>query len=229
MSYKIAIIEDDELIREVIKSNLEKKSYDVKCYSGAETMLSRPDHEVFDLVILDIVLPGISGIDLLERMRNKSDRTPVLMLTVKSDVKTRIDTLNMGADDYIIKPFNMDELLARVSALIRRSHGERTIPANQILIINDCKTNLFTRICEGKIKKVVLSEKEVKLLVFFAANTGETLSRADILEEVWGMDVSPTPRTVDNFILKFRKLFEDNPDAPKHFISVRNRGYRFEP
>ena len=228
MKYRLAIIEDDDLIRNMITINLERSGYEVDSFSSAESMLDHVSRDIYDLIILDIVLPGISGEEFLRTIRSQGDNTPVLMLTVKSDIPTRINALNRGADDYMVKPFNMEELLARVKALIRRSLGKRRIPSSKVLIINGHRINTATRVCESNLGEVVLSEKEVNLLCFLTEHSYETLSRADILEEVWGMDVAPTPRTIDNFILKFRKLFEDNPEAPKHFISVRNRGYRFE-
>jgi two-component system alkaline phosphatase synthesis response regulator PhoP len=230
MKYKIAALEDDELIRNMIKINLEKNNYRVYCFSAGETLLEKAENELFDLFILDILLPGISGMEVLEELRKDSlhGHTPVLMLTVQRQVQDKISALNSGADDYLVKPFNIEELLARVNALIRRSYGERSLPSDRILIINGHKINLSTRECESNKGTLVLSEKEINLLVYFYLHPGRTLRRADILEEVWGMDVSPTPRTIDNFILKFRKLFETNPENPTLFISVRNEGYRFE-
>lgn len=228
MSHKIAIVEDDELIGNLIKVNLEKNGYQAVLFPSAESLLGQIRKEFFDLFILDILLPGISGLKLLEKLRSKSIDIPVLMLTVKNSIQQKITALNTGADDYLVKPFYIEELLARVGALLRRSFGNRSIPSNQVLILNNYKIDLHTRECASNVGKVILSEKEVKLLSYFVLNTGKTLNRADILEEVWGMDVSPTPRTIDNFVLKFRKLFEENPEKPRHFISVRNKGYRFD-
>jgi two-component system, OmpR family, alkaline phosphatase synthesis response regulator PhoP len=230
MKCKIAVVEDDELIRHMVRINLEKQDFQVYCFSSAESLLERVGDESFDLFILDILLPGISGLTLLAKLREDSLYTyaPVLMLTVQSQVERKIAALDRGADDYLVKPFNMDELLARVKALIRRSQGKRSIPANRLLMINHYQIDLSTRVCRSNRGEIVLSEKEINLLEYFSRHPGETLRRADILEEVWGMDVSPTPRTIDNFILKFRKLFESNPENPKNFISVRNQGYRFE-
>jgi two-component system alkaline phosphatase synthesis response regulator PhoP len=230
MKCKIAVVEDDELIRHMVRINLTKQDFQVHCFSSGESLLERASDESFDLFILDILLPGISGLELLAKLRESLLYTnaPVLILTVQGQVEKKITALDQGADDYLVKPFNMDELLARVKALIRRSQGKRSIPANRLLMINHYQVDLSTRVCQSNRSEVVLSEKEIKLLEFFSRHPGETLRRADILEEVWGMDVSPTPRTIDNFILKFRKLFESNPDKPEHFISVRNQGYRFE-
>jgi len=230
MNYHIALLEDNELIRNMIKINLEENNFRVTCFSNGESLIEQISANLFDLFILDVLLPGISGMDVLGLLRknNSHSHTPVLMLTVQQNVSSKLDAFNKGADDYLVKPFNMEELLARVNALIRRCLGNRSIPSHQILIVNGFKINLSTRECESNQGSVVLSEKEINLLVYFSKNRGQTLQRADILEEVWGMDVSPTPRTIDNFILKFRKLFESNPENPKHFLSVRNKGYRFE-
>jgi two-component system alkaline phosphatase synthesis response regulator PhoP len=228
VEFKIAIVEDNELIMNMIKINLEQNGYIIQCYTRGEMILNQLNKELFDLIILDLFLPEISGYEVLKRMRGKNINIPVLMLTVQSSVQDKVKALIAGADDYMVKPFNMDELFARISALIRRSHGDRSIPSNKILIINNFKINLSSRECTSNKGKVILSEKEIKLLIFFSLNKGQILRRVDILEEVWGMDVSPTPRTVDNFILKFRKLFENNPEKPEYFLSVRNKGYRFK-
>ncbi|MBN1545648.1 MAG: response regulator transcription factor [Syntrophaceae bacterium] len=229
MHHKIAIIEDDDLIRNMVLFHLEKNGFSVCGFASAEAMMEAVGNEPFDLIILDLVLPGISGQDFLKAIRGRGNDTPVLMLTVKEDIATRVTSFNFGADDYMIKPFNMDELLARVKALIRRSLGKRRVPSSRIFVINGHRIDTSTRECSSNIGDVILSEKEMNLLLFFLKHSQETISRADILEEVWGMDVVPTPRTIDNFILKFRKLFEDNPDKPRIFVSVRSRGYRFHP
>ena len=228
MNHKIAIVEDDRLIGSLIKINLEKSGCQAVLFPSAEALLQKSTKEFFDLLILDILLPGISGLNLLKKLRSKSIDIPVLMLTVQDNIQNKISALNSGADDYLVKPFHMEELLARVQALIRRSFGKRSIPASHVIVLNNYKIDLRTRGCDSNKGRIVLSEKEAKLLSYFVSQAGKILNRADILEEVWGMDVSPTPRTVDNFVLKFRKLFEKNPEKPGHFISVRNEGYRFE-
>lgn len=228
MKYKVAIVEDDELISDMIKIHLEKNGFKAKCFSSSESFIDVFQDVIYDLIILDLILPGLSGEQLLNKLRKSGDDTPVLLLTVKGDIPSRISAFNAGADDYMTKPFNLDELLARSKALLRRSQGKRRIPSSRILVINGFKIDATTRVCESNMRDVVLSEKEASLLLYLTQHSHESLSRADILEEVWGMDVAPTPRTVDNFILKFRKLFEDNPEQPKHFLSVRGKGYRFE-
>jgi len=227
MSYRIAIIEDDELIRDMVKFKLEKNGYTVEVFPSAEMMIDQTGDTLYDLIILDLVLPGMSGQKFLREFRKRGDNTPVLMLTVKNDLPSRINALDSGADDYLTKPFNMDELQARVKALIRRSLSKRQVPSSQILVVNGHEIDATTRECSSNMGNLILSEKEINLLIFLAQHSYETLSRADILEEVWGMDVAPTPRTVDNFIVKFRKLFEDDPENPQLFLSVRGEGYRY--
>lgn len=229
ISNTIAVLEDNELIRNLVRLNLESRGYAVTEFAEGGVLLDSVKQKGFDLYILDHLLPGITGSEVLTRLRAMGAAAPVLMLTVRGDVQSKIRALNAGADDYLVKPFDMEELQARVNALLRRSRTR--IPATErerFLFVGDFRINPESRECETNQGVTVLSEKEINLLAFFIGRPGVTLSRADILEEVWGMDVSPTPRTVDNFILKFRKLFEKNPEIPKRFISVRNTGYRYE-
>jgi len=226
--YKIALVEDEELLAKTLEISLTKNGYIVDCFGDAESFLLKMLTERYDLILLDIMLPGMDGDEALRKLREDDINTPVLMLTAVRDVEFKVNALSWGADDYLTKPFNMDELRARIDALIRRSSAGANIPADRIIRIGSYQINLETRSADSNKGEVSLSEKEVLLLLFFYQNPGESLSRTDILEEVWGMEVFPTPRTVDNFVLKFRKLFEINPDKPEHFISVHRVGYRFE-
>jgi len=228
MSYRAVVIEDDELINRLISLNLKSNGYQVSSHLSAEDFLETGEQPPFDIMILDLRLPGMNGLELIKHIREKGLNAPILMLTVEQHLPTKIEAFDSGADDYLSKPFDMEELIARVKRIIIRSTGERVIPSDQIVIINRYKINLSTRTCESSQGQVILSEKEVRLLSYFSLHAGRTLSREDILEEVWGMDVDPTPRTIDNFVAKFRKLFEDSPESPRHFITVRNRGYRFK-
>jgi two-component system alkaline phosphatase synthesis response regulator PhoP len=229
MPHRIAIVEDDDLIRDMIRLHLEQEGFLAAGYSSAESFLEEKPIEGHDLVILDIVLPGLHGDSLLERLRAEGDRTPVLVLTVKNEIPFRLRAFDRGADDYVVKPFSLDELTARVRAILQRSLGERQIPAGGILEIAGFRVNTATRASESNVGDIILSEKEIRLLIYLSRRPRQDLSRADILEDVWGMGVAPTPRTVDNFILKFRKLYEKAPDKPSHFLSIRGRGYRYEP
>lgn len=226
---RIAIVEDDELIRDMISFRLNKAGFLSASFPSAESFWNRPKDRGFDLIILDMILPGLGGQDLLAGLKKEGDSTPVLILTVKDGLKDRLSAFKGGADDYLIKPFNLDELEARALAIIRRSQGKRHLPSTGMLIFGGYRLNIATRVSESNLGRMQLSEKEVELLRFLAAHSRRTLSRADILEEVWGMEVVPTPRTVDNFILRFRKLYEKKPRRPRHFVSVRGQGYRYEP
>ncbi len=227
MKNLIAIIEDDELIRSMIQINLNKSNYDTYVFSSCEEATPLSSMQKYDLIIMDIILPGISGIELLKSLRKSHIFTPVLMVSVKEDLKSKLAALDIGADDYLVKPFNMDELIARVNALIRRNKfpNKKRYKLNKI---GKYHLDFSSRICESKMGQVSLSEKEINLLKLFLNNENIILSRSDILEEVWGMDSDPTPRTIDNFILKFRKLFELNATIPHHFITIRNKGYLFK-
>ncbi len=225
---KIALVEDEELIRHMTLIGLKNAGFEVDEFSDSESFLtSFVSGSGFDLYIFDIMLPGLTGTGLLKKLRDEGDKTPAIMLTAKGSIKYKSDAFIRGADDYIVKPFNMDELILRVKAVIKRSQSERAIPSSKKILIRGFSIDLETGNAETNLGIVKLSEKEIKLLKYFIQNRGVIISRADILEEIWGMDVFPTPRTVDNFILKFRKLFEIRPGEPKIFLSVRNRGYIF--
>lgn len=228
MAVKVLLVEDEELIGEMVRLNLQEEGYEVHWVKDGESVLDLVEAQRFDLILLDIMLPGADGIQVTQMLRQKEIGTPILMLTARGDTRTKVRGLDVGADDYITKPFDMPELMARVRAAIRRSQGSRQIPSGDLLQFDAYEVNFQTREAITNEGRVVLSEKELQLLAFFSKHPGEAISRADILDEVWGMDVSPTERTVDNFILKLRKHF-DNPENPRHFLTVRGLGYRFVP
>ncbi|MAE29347.1 MAG: response regulator transcription factor [Planctomycetota bacterium] len=226
---RILLVEDEELVGTMVRMNLESEGHEVVWLRDAEaawqTLASSAGR--FDLVLLDIALPGMSGLDLLEKLRAAELGTPVLMLTARSDVSTKVAALDHGADDYLTKPFDVPELVARVKAMIRRSQAEREIPTDQLVHIGEYEIDLRARRAASREGAVTLSDKEVRLLQLFLSSEGETLKRADILDIVWGMDAWPSERTVDNFILRLRKLFELDHTQPRHFLTVRGLGYRF--
>ena len=226
---RIALVEDDDLINSLVTLNLQRQGFEVDSHRQAETLLAAIAPQRYDLVILDIMLPGMDGLEALHRIRGRGVTTPVLMLTARSDLQTKLESFEGGSDDYLAKPFDMQELTARVRALIRRSQGARSLPAAGLLTVGGFPVNRETRQAQSNLGPVLLSEKEMNLLLLFCEHPRATFSRADIPEEVWGMEVDPTPRTVDNFVMKLRKLFEEKPEHPRHFITVRSAGYRFEP
>ena len=225
---RILLVEDEELVGTMIRLNLNDAGFEVTWFRDAESALDAVRSRPFDLVLMDIMLPGMRGTEAVTSLRSRGFSAPILMLTSKSDVETKVSSLELGADDYLTKPFDVEELLARVRALLRRSHSAREIPAERLVRIGAYQANLETREAETQEGQVTLTETEAALLELLTRHAGTTLTRADILEEVWGMETSSTERTVDNFVLQLRRLFEDDPKCPRHFITVRSVGYRFE-
>ena len=228
MAIKVLLVEDEELIGEMVRLNLQEEGYEVLWLKNGEGVLTAIEEQRFDLIVLDIMLPGKDGIQVTQELRHQQIGTPIVLLTARGDMLTKVTGLDSGADDYITKPFDMQELLARMRAAIRRSQGSRETPSTDLLVFGEYEVNLRTREAVTNEGSVVLSEKECELLALLSRRRGEVLTRADMLEEVWGMDVSPTERTVDNFILRLRKLF-DHPYEPRHFLTVRGIGYKFTP
>lgn len=214
----------------MVRLNLEQDGYEVLWHRAGEPALAALLGSRFDLVLLDIGLPGWSGIETARRIRQAGVGTPILMLTARDDVQSKVQALDGGADDYLCKPFDMPELLARVRAQIRRSQGTLEVPTDKELRLGHARIDLERRALQtpdGQWHE--LSDKEAALVQLIARNPGRALSRADILEEVWGMDAMPTERTVDNFIVRLRRWIEPEPDHPRHILTVRGSGYRFEP
>ncbi|MBM4341766.1 MAG: response regulator transcription factor [Deltaproteobacteria bacterium] len=227
---RVLLVEDDNLIGTMVRLNLEQDGYAVDWQRSGEAALQTLRGGRFDCLLLDIGLPGISGIDVAKQARKLGVGTPILMLTARDETDSKVQALDYGADDYLCKPFEMKELLARVRAHIRRSQGSLEVPTDQELRIGLATVNMERRALtthDGLIQE--LSDKEAVLLALLHKNPGRALSRADILEEVWGMDATPTERTVDNFIVRLRRWVEPEPDRPRHIITVRGWGYRYEP
>ena len=228
MDKHILLVEDESHIAQGLIFNLEAEGYRVThAETGAAAMEAFAKHN-FDLVVLDLMLPDSHGIDLCREMRAASSQLPILILTALGEDQHRIKGLQEGADDYLAKPFNLDEFLLRVNGMLKRSawyqpdYDEETsyqFGSNTI----DLK-NLDAETAGGTIR---LTELEGRMLATFFANENETLTRAELLKSVWGMAEDTETRTLDNFIVRLRKYFEEDPANPKHFLTVRGRGYRF--
>ena len=224
---RILLIEDEPLVRDLVALNLKHEGYQVSTESTFAQGLAALSKGIDQLAIVDVMLPGGEGFALVRQARDHGVRMPILMLTSRHEVQARVRGLDSGADDYLVKPFDVAELLARVRSLMRRASGAISTPPQQLQLgafgIRFDTAEAITR--EGT---VMLSDKELKLMEFFVRNEGRVLARVDILEEVWGMDSFPTDRTIDNFVLRLRRLFEPNPEAPTLFVTVRGRGYLFK-
>ena len=209
----------------MVRLNLEMESHDVTLVQdGAEALELFKRNFDFDLVILDVMLPNVSGVDLCRLIRKKSN-VPILFLSAKGTTSDRIEGLKAGGSDYLPKPFDLEELLLRVAVLLNMTPKA----GEEIITIGNCQVNFRTFVVADTISKqeTTLSKKEVALLQLFYSKQGEVISRTEILDKVWGKDQFPKTRTIDKFILHFRKTFEDNPKEPVYFISVRGVGYKF--
>jgi two-component system alkaline phosphatase synthesis response regulator PhoP len=229
MSGSILLIEDEELVGTMVRMNLENSGFAVEWCKDGNQAVEKVGSASFDVILLDIALPGLDGMEILAEIRRRGIGTPVMMLTARGDVQSKVQALELGADDYLPKPFDVAELLARVKALVRRSQSDREIPSENIVEFGKYQINLETRQAVTNDGEIVLSEKENAIMGLLVRARGQVLSRSDILEEVWGMDATPSERTVDNFIVQLRKLFEPQIEKPRHFITVRGIGYRFVP
>lgn len=225
----ILLVEDEEHLHSTIKLNLELEGYLVTSAFDGLQALAAIENEYFDLIVLDIMLPEVDGISITENIRLKNLETSILILSAKSTSSDRILGLKKGADDYLTKPFNLEELLLRVDKLIAKN--KKMVPKNNLgntyFFANntiDFKAQIATTFHKQTIE---LSKKEIMLLKLLIENKNEVVNREKILQQVWGYNVFPTTRTIDNFILSFRKYFEQDAKEPKHFLSVRGVGYKF--
>lgn len=220
---KILIVEDEPNMRMGLKDNLEYEGYEVSTASNGEDGLSAIIENTFDLIILDIMMPKISGFDVCKRVREKGIRTPIILLTAKGEEIDKIVGLELGADDYITKPFSLRELLARIKAVLRRTESSITI--NSTLNIGKLELNFSTYNAFENGLGVQMSHKEFELLKYLCDHKNQTVSRDDLLKNVWQQEATTT-RTIDNFIVKLRQKIEINPNEPKNIITVHGIGYK---
>jgi two-component system, OmpR family, alkaline phosphatase synthesis response regulator PhoP len=226
MGDKVLVIEDEALVRDLVVLNLKHAGYDVVSEATFAKGLKALTSPGIALAIVDVMLPGGEGFALVRQARDEGVKCPILMLTARSDVSSKVRGLDCGADDYLTKPFDVAELLARVRSLFRRSSGQVASAAKSVEI-GAFWVRFDTALAMTREGEVTLSDKELKLMELFTRNEDRVLSRADMLEEVWGMDAFPTDRTVDNFVMRLRRLFEPDSENPVHFVTVRGRGYLF--
>lgn len=228
----ILIIEDEKHIAEGLKLNLSFCGYDVSVAQDGVSGLQKWKENRPDLIILDIMLPGIDGLSVLRNIRLEDVRIPILILSAKGTPDDKIKGLSYGVDDYLSKPFNLEELLLRVDRLLARVDMYRREPnvssLSQTYSFGENHIDFVTSVADCKGGKISLTEQETKLLKLFIANRGKPLSRDKLLEIGWGYTGKTTTRTVDNFMVRFRKYFEDNPKKPVFFKSIRSVGYVFD-
>jgi len=222
---KIIIIEDEESILMALEDNLKLEGYAVSSAVDGEMGLSKVIENNYDLIILDIMLPKMNGFDVCKRIRQDGISTPILMLTAKSQEIDKVLGLELGADDYVTKPFSPRELLARVKALLRRAKPQNQ--GKELFSFGDVEIDFKKYEIKKKGKQIYLTALEFALLHFIIKQNGEVVSRDAILDEVWGDEVFVQPRTVDKHIAELRKKIEDYPANPRFIIGVRSIGYKF--
>ncbi|NNF21347.1 MAG: response regulator transcription factor [Saprospiraceae bacterium] len=224
---RVLLVEDEPSLRKVVKLNLELEKYEVIEAEDGLIAKEKLDNEYFDIVILDLMLPHINGLDILEFLRLKKSDTPVIITSAKDTSTDRIKGLKSGADDYLTKPFEIEELLLRIQNLLSRRPDTNieSTPDKYSFGVNTVDFSTFSGTHKGE--SFILKRKEVQLLKLLINKKNEVVSRQDILKLVWGYDVFPSTRTIDNFIASLRKHFEEDPRHPKHIHSIRGVGYRF--
>lgn len=225
----ILLVEDEENLHEALKLNLELEGYEVTSAFDGAAALKAVSNEYFDLIILDVMLPEMDGITVTETIRLSNNEVPVLILSAKNSSADRVLGLKKGADDYLTKPFNLEELLLRVYKLINKN---KKLQDKSTLgdVYEFGKNSIDFRAQEATSfsgEKIQLSKKETMLLKLLIENKDEVVPREKILQSVWGYNVYPTTRTIDNFILNFRKYFEEDSRNPRYFHSVRGVGYKY--
>lgn len=226
MVKRVLVVEDDLAILRGLKDNLEFESYEVLTAEDGERGYADLKEKKPDLVILDLMLPKMSGTELCRKVRNEGITTPILMLTARGEEKDRVAGLDQGADDYVTKPFSVPELLARIRALIRRVDLSKTGDLPAELHFDDVAID-FKRFEARKAEKTIeMSRKEFGILRLLAARRGEVVRREELLDEVWGYDQYPTTRTVDNHIALLRGKLEADPANPRRIITIYGVGYR---
>ena len=225
----ILLVEDEINLAKTIQLNLELEGYSVKHASEGKQALQLFKSASFDLVLLDIMIPEIDGLTLCDLFRDQDKTIPILILSARSSQEDKIEGLKLGADDYLTKPFHLEELLLRVKNLLRRNGSlGSTKKELQEFHFSDFSVNFQTYEVIGlRQQKFSLNKKELLLLKLLIERKNEVVSRDEILEKIWDTDTVPTSRTIDNYILAFRKYFEENPREPKYFHSIRGVGYKF--
>ncbi len=225
----LLVVEDEESLREGLKLNLELEGYEVTTAENGPAALKMVKNEYFDLIILDIMLPEMDGITVCETIRMQHNDVPILFLSARNNSADRVLGLKKGGDDYLTKPFNLEELLLRVDKLVVKNKKMKAPQSvSDVYQFDGCIIDFAAHECKGKDGQMQeLSKKEAALLKLLVEHEGEVVSREQILQIVWGYNVYPTTRTIDNFILNFRKYFEEDSRNPKHFHSIRGIGYKF--
>lgn len=224
---RILIVEDELNMRLGLKDNLEFEGYEVETAADGAEGLAVATESTFDLIVLDVMMPKMSGFDVCKQLRTKGITTPIILLTAKGEEIDKVLGLELGADDYITKPFSLRELLARIKAILRRSESTpQKSGIDQPVLIGKLEVTFATYSVSCNGKDVQMSPKEIDVLRYLWENRNKAVSRDDLLNNIWGYDENPTTRTVDNFIVRIRQKIESDPNHPKIILTIHGVGYK---
>ncbi len=221
----ILVVDDEEAIRLGLEENLKASGYAVTTAADGPSALSQAIAHQPDLILLDIMLPGLSGYEVCRQLRDRGIPSPVIMITARGDEFDKLHGFEMGADDYVTKPFSLAELLARIRAVLMR--GGRRQDAPRKYTFGDCVMDLNTRLLFRDGQEVPVTRTEFDLLAYFCENTGDALSRDRVMNDVWGMEYYGTQRSLDSFVANLRRKIEADPHTPRHILTVHGVGYKF--
>ena len=223
----VLVIEDEPGMRAMLTDNLEYEGYRVTAVASGEEAMSVFDTQAFSLLLVDVMLPGMSGFEVCERLRGIGTHVPIIVLTARTHERDRVRGLDLGADDYVRKPFSVRELLARVRAQVRRDDWHSA--GSEEFSFGDVTVRLRQRLVTRAGRRVPLSAREFELLRYLIAHRGEVVSRAQLLRDVWGYHQLSVTRTVDNYVAKLRTQLEDDPHNPRYIVTVHGSGYQLLP
>jgi DNA-binding response OmpR family regulator len=224
---RILVIEDEPQMLLGLRDNLELEGYEVQTASDGDEGLGKAGSFNPDLVILDVMLPKKNGFDVCRELRSRSATLPIVMLTARSAETDKVLGLELGADDYVTKPFSITELLARVRAVLRRAGSQKPSGSNDTVRIGDIEIDFKLHQARRARQRIEFTAREFDLLRYFVQHTGQVVTREQILNEVWGYEEFPTTRTIDNFVAKLRQKIERAPHAPEHILTIHGSGYKF--
>lgn len=223
----VLVVEDEPRMRVMLTDNLEFEGYRVTAVASGEDAMAAVEHQPFSLLLVDVMLPGMTGFEVCERLRQQGAHVPIILLTARTHERDRVRGLDLGADDYVRKPFSVRELLARVRAQVRRDDWHSS--GGEEFSFGDVTVRLRQRLVIRSGQRVPLSAREFELLRYLIAHRGEVVSRAQLLRDVWGYHQLTVTRTVDNYVAKLRTQLEPDPHAPRYLITVHGSGYQLLP
>jgi len=227
--HKILLVEDEENLAHGLEYNLSEEGYKVSLAKDGREAIKLFDENEFDLIVLDIMLPYFNGFEIAKHIRVKHPQMPILMLTARTGVEDRVKGLELGADDYLTKPFHLKELLLRIKGMLKRKNWYSSVVAPEpIYKFGNSEINFDNFKCKKGKTEFQLTSYEAMIMKYLLVNKNKVVTRKELLENVWNMNPDVETRTVDNFIVRLRKHFEDDPSNPKYIISVRSAGYMFQ-